>query len=228
MGNPQAAPEIFLGNIGYLSGRPANVDVALLFPEADHYLGIDRPYPAGLLECAAAIRDVADFDVVDERLIAAGALDDYGILIIVDDPLIEESTWLRLHAFLGTGRRRSIIQLVERARPERRGRLDCVDGMDRPPLTHAGQEDRFVVVTGKPDGDDVVMAVQRRYAERLAETEKLKEVEVNRLTARDGVWAGLFEDRVLLYNTTEEERTVEGVRVSPRAIVQVDRERGRG
>ncbi len=218
-GNPQAAGGAYTDNIGLLDGKPAVVDVALFFPEADHYLRIDKPYPDGLLECANAVRDVADFDVIDERLIANGILQRYAVLVIVGDPLIEDTTWIELRNRVRRGHLAAIIQVVEAPLARPVGEFVGVDGVARPLLTGNMAKEVITRVVGQPDGDAAVAAVQQAYAAVLGER-GLKDGKITMLTARDQVWTGLFDHRILAYNTTDRERTVNHTALAGRCILE--------
>ena len=45
------------------------------------------------------------------------------------------------------------------------------------------------------------------------------------LTARDQVWTGLFEHRILAYNTAAEQRTVGKTKLAGRHIIELERRR---
>ena len=154
--NPPAAKEAFTKNIGLLDGIAAQVDVAIFFVEADLYLRIDQPYPDGFLECAQTIRDVADFDIVDERLIADGALADYAILLVIGQPLIEVATYNRLKTAVQRDRPLRIIQIQKKSSAEP-GRFECVDGQIRT------IEKGFTSVQGKPTSNKVINEIAGAY-----------------------------------------------------------------
>ncbi len=221
--NPKAAAKAFTDNIRLLDGKAALVDVALLFPEADHYLRIDRPYPPGLFECANVIRDVADFDVIDERLIAAGALGRYAVVVVVGDPMLEEQTCSQLVAAIDGGGLR-LIQIIPEKTGRAAGRFLRVDGTEVSVERSKGADKGVSLVVGKPDGDEAVAAVRKAYAEALAKR-GLDDRTIEMLTARDGAWAGLFEQRILLYNTGNNEMKVSGNRLSGRGIIEIKRRR---
>jgi len=221
--NPKAAAKAFADNIRLLDGKAAIVDVALLFPEADHYLRIDRPYPPGLLECTNVIRDVADFDVIDERLVAAGALSRYAVLVIVGDPMLEEQTCSQLVAAIDNAGLR-LIQITPEKTGRPTGHFVRVDGTDVSVERSKGTEKRVNLVIGKADGDEAAAAVREAYAGALGKR-GLDDRTIEMLAARDGAWAGLFAHRILLYNTGNSEIRVSGNRLSGRSILEVKRSR---
>jgi hypothetical protein len=221
--NPKEAAAAYTENIGLLDGQEAIVDVALLFPEADHYLRIDQVYPRGLLECANVIRDVADFDVVDERMTAAAALSRYKLLIIPGDPLLEDTTCLQLQTATA-GARLRVIQIVPNQISKPLGQFTTVAGQERQVLSSLGSGRAITRIVGKPDGDDFILAVQKAYADILRQR-GLHSSTVELLTARDQVWTGLFENRILAYNTVDTERTVNGNHLAGRHILEIRRSR---
>jgi len=240
--NPQTASATYNQYIGLLDRyapwqRFVWVEVGLFFPEADHYLRIDKTYPEGLLACAAAIRDVADFDVLDERLIDLG----YGwpVLVIVGDPIIENATWEHLKTF---GRREAsvqIVQIVEKEPPYPAGSFVCVDGTVRSIINRDSKWPKQIHrVIDKPDGEKAIAAVRQAYAQWLTDASiarKVPEACLKLLTAQDGVWTSLFTERipperkgerdgkrfcVLAYNTSDKECMVNGKPLGGRSIAE--------
>ena len=211
-GNPPAAGEAFANNIDLLQGRRFSTYVALFFPEADHYLRIDKPYPEELLACVNAIRDVTDYNVLDERLIRRYLLQQHAVLVIVGDPIIETSTFKEIARWLseswlrhrGTLYERRIIQIVGSpvARPV--GTLMCVDGQTRSLLEEDSiPETWFRHVIGPPDGDETILAVQdaarmtfKPSVFRKLEdgSGKISDEMATLLTKRDDIWTGITFD----------------------------------
>jgi hypothetical protein len=94
-----------------LSSYPA-IDCAVLFPTTTHYLenwntwrpeGFAGGFPAGLREFAEEIRDIVDYDVVDERLVDDGALTRYRTLIWPTGRIVETTTLTKIRAWLENG-----------------------------------------------------------------------------------------------------------------------------
>lgn len=218
--NPEAAGEIFTDNIGLLDHSRAEAKVALFFPESDHYLRINIPYPADLLECAEAVRDVADFDVVDERLIADGALKHYSVLVVLDHPLIEAATFDQIESSVNSQQNLRVIQISRSAIADPPGSFDLVDGRQRTikPAFPRKLDDLYMRVIDAPAGDAAITAVQRAYADTLRGAGILDD-KVEALTARDNVWAGLFVHRILLYNRGSEPRKLLRRTIAPGTIL---------
>ncbi|MBQ7524953.1 MAG: hypothetical protein IJT09_00830, partial [Abditibacteriota bacterium] len=82
-----------LTNDGSETGTaPATTTTALLFPETAHILKLTETYPKGLTEFVNELRDICDFDIIDETLIADGALKKYKTLIIFDTEYVKKET----------------------------------------------------------------------------------------------------------------------------------------
>lgn len=81
----------------YLTQEKPLVDVALFYPSSYHLLNGKeesprRNYPERFAEAARDIREVVDFDILDERMIADGALDTYRVLVFLEGNVVEAST----------------------------------------------------------------------------------------------------------------------------------------
>jgi hypothetical protein len=104
--NPLRAPEAFQRFGSLLTYEKPLVDVALFFPQTQHRLdsGAGGPgFPLHFEEGAAAVRDVMDWDVVDEQLIQDGALASYRMLILFDGKVIEEPALEQILAWVEAG-----------------------------------------------------------------------------------------------------------------------------
>jgi hypothetical protein len=117
--NMARAPEIFQqADTIWRSGAYPKVEAALFFPTSSHRLaspakpglGAERTgpneypgYPDGLSAFAERLRDALDFDVVDERLIADGALASYQVLLWPTGFVAEAATLARMRQWLQAG-----------------------------------------------------------------------------------------------------------------------------
>jgi hypothetical protein len=245
-GNPPAGGEAFTKNIDLLQGRRFSTYVALFFPEADHYLRINKPYPDGLLACANAIRDVTDYDVIDERMVRlTDCLNRYAALVIVGDPILEEATFDRIAGWLTWKDvpEKRLIQIVESPTSRPAGMFTCVDGRTRSLFEkHPEHKSRFQQVIGPPDGDAAVNAVQEA-AQTTFKNSVFRNIElgwgtisdekVQILTRRDDIWASLtfeydnefrrpmiYGYRILTYNTGDQERVLHQHNIKPRQIIE--------
>jgi len=202
-GNPYAAGEAFSKNITILDGSQALVDIACFFPEADHFLRIEQDYPQLWFEMLNPLRDVADYDIVDERMIADGALGLYKLLILYGYPLVEQTTIERLNGFLADGGWILWFQHPtagqEQPDPDQPNALRTVEGKVLAVEAQSGGKGKVAALRVRADSADALRAVQGANRVLLA-SRGLPEAHVELLTRRDGVWAGLFAHRILLYN----------------------------
>lgn len=79
------------------------VDVAMFYPTTTHLLQPDVGYPQMLEQGAAALRDVLNYDIVDERLIQDGALDRYRILVMWEGTVVEAATLEKIRDWVARG-----------------------------------------------------------------------------------------------------------------------------
>ncbi|HET6386994.1 MAG TPA: family 14 glycosylhydrolase [Armatimonadota bacterium] len=90
--NPVANRVEFRRWRNYLTVEQPVVDVALFFPSTDHHLHPGQGLPQRETAAGEALRDVMDFDIVDERLVNDGALSHYRVLIVPEGNFISEQT----------------------------------------------------------------------------------------------------------------------------------------
>jgi hypothetical protein len=217
--NPRDAGAKFTDNINLLDHSRAEAKVALFFPESEHYLRINVAYPAGLLEFAEAVRDVADYDVVDERLIAGGALSHYSVLVMLDHPLIETTTFQQIQSSMNGQQNLRVIEISGSAIADPPGTFELIDGQKSilKPAFPRKMNEVYQRVIDSRASEAVIAAVQMAYAESLRGAGILDD-KVEALTARDGVWAGLFVHRILLYNRGDQPRKLLRHAIEPGTI----------
>ena len=92
----------------YLTVEKPVVDVALFFPITYHLLNANegypqRDYPMRFKEAACSLRQVFDFDIVDEEMIDDAALDAYRVLVFIEGDVIERSVLQRIEAWIRKG-----------------------------------------------------------------------------------------------------------------------------
>jgi hypothetical protein len=101
--NPVGAANAFREYANYLTQERPLVDVALFFPTTDHRLRPGNNFPPRLEAVGRELRDVMDFDIVDEELIADDALKLYRVLVWVEGKYVEEKTLKTLAAWIKKG-----------------------------------------------------------------------------------------------------------------------------
>ena len=178
------------------TGQPGETDVALFCPSTFHRLGGD----AGPTVMAGnALRDLCEFDVLDELLILDGALTTttrYKALIVVQADTVEQAVLTKLEAYAEAGGR--VITLGEL--PFRN-----VDGVASPLGKSA------TVVTGmRPDG--------QWLRELAAELKNVRGVD----GAVDGLWTCRRGDETFVLNWTDQpiRKLIDGaeIELAPRTI----------
>jgi len=98
-----AVADIFAGCRRHLRGEHSITDVAFFFPTAWHRIHLRQGYPPQLVEAAEELRDIMDFDVVDENMIQDGALNGYRVLVMFDGNVMERATFDKIIAWVERG-----------------------------------------------------------------------------------------------------------------------------
>ncbi len=101
--NPVGAADTFREYANYLTQERPLVDVAFFFPTTAQRLCLSNSFPPRLAAVGAQLRDVMDFDIVDEELIADDALRLYRVLVWVEGTCVEEQTLKVLAAWVKKG-----------------------------------------------------------------------------------------------------------------------------
>lgn len=101
--NPIGAQDVFREYTNFFTQEKPVVDVALFFPTTDHRLNPQTDYPPRLAGMAADLRDVMDYDMVDEELMADGALNRYRVLIWLEGTYSEAATLTRIKQWVEHG-----------------------------------------------------------------------------------------------------------------------------
>jgi hypothetical protein len=81
------------------------VDVAMLFPSTSHLLRSDVGYPQTFLKGCADLRDLLNYDIVDERMVQDGALEKggYRLLVMWEGAIMEGLTLSRIKDWVQSG-----------------------------------------------------------------------------------------------------------------------------
>jgi len=190
-----------------LSGEDPLCSVALFFPTSQQRLAADTcDQLPRLLQASEVLRDLTDYDVLDERMILDDALVGRHMLLWPEGTVVDEAVFRRVLEWVKYGG--EVITWC-------RGPITRTDGKElAEPGRGAGEfryrRGRWIVLGGDPGGsEDVFQAmgekvhaiVQERFPDLL---ETLPDRE------RDGILATTFPDRIVLYNGTDSavEKTV--------------------
>jgi hypothetical protein len=164
------------------------VDAAVFFSTAAHRLdnwdnwreGFEGGYPEGMPPWLERLRDVLDYDVVDERLIDDGALRTYRLLIWAFGSRVESSALMKIRRWVEGGGTLLVRDLAA---------LRTVEGT---PVALAAGKGQVIDAGGS--------------LERLAERVRTRDRTMTSLppidARADGVITSLFDDGILLFNRT--------------------------
>jgi hypothetical protein len=101
--NIRESREVYYRYAKYLTVEKPIVDVAMFYPSTSHLLRPDISYPQTFEKGCTDIRDVLNYDILDEPMIADGALDRYRILVLWEGSIIEGETLVKLRDWVQAG-----------------------------------------------------------------------------------------------------------------------------
>ncbi len=87
----------------YLTSERPVTDVAMFFPTTSHLLRPNSGYPTTFEKGCTDIRDVLNYDILDERMIQDGALERIRILVLWEGTVIEGDTLARIREWVQSG-----------------------------------------------------------------------------------------------------------------------------
>ena len=243
----------------YKQGRQPMVDVALLYPTSSHFLEnwnswrVDERkdlfaggFPAGLKDYAEELRDVVDFDVIDERLIEDKALPHYRIVIWPFGTTLEATTLMRIRDYVSKGGTLLVPEL-ERCRTVEGDRGALRDLINLPQENGVRRVEKGYIIETRGDARKIntILAgagdtrnVRGQYPGRLAPA-PVVDNEV------DDLLTSVFEDGFLVFNRGKRQmrknlpasrrdartpgyrNTPESINVPPMGIRWVDGQSGR-
>jgi hypothetical protein len=166
----------------WMEGEYPKVDTALFFPTTAHYLenwnnwkgfGFNGGYPEGLQKYAEDLRDMIDYDVVDERLVSDGFLNAYRVLVWPTGKIVEAATARRVKSWIEKG-----------------GTLLIAD------LDSVHTVESAAAFAGLSKGKGKVIEIGK-------DARDLESKFPGHLDASDGVLVSTFSKGILLYNRTD-------------------------
>jgi hypothetical protein len=103
--NLDASRDHFLRYKRFLTGASPECRLALWLPTYHQYLNPNEPWPAALLETADALRDLCDYEVVDDHLLADDALGklDVRVLALIQADCVSHAAVKSIHAWVESG-----------------------------------------------------------------------------------------------------------------------------
>lgn len=213
--NLDGARDLFARYKEHLTGRRSVTGLALLLPSTTLALHPEWGWPPYLHGFSDVVRDVADYEVVDERMIADGALRRFGtrVLVLADVEYLPESTLRALASWVRKGGvlvalQTSPVRAVDgstilwEALAPRRITGDTTDDLADVWKRCARRVGKGAVLAlpGGPSRIREQAAVVGRLNTDLAQLLPGARNGVRIDPDFDGVRASLFEDRILYYN----------------------------
>ena len=183
-------------------GEYPEIDTALFFSTTAHRLDDRRReqgfsgYPDNLVPLTEGLRDVVDYDVVDERLVADGALSNYRVLVWPIGFVAEAATLSQLRAWVEGGGVLVVGNLANVATVEGdRGAF-----ADLPTGTVISVGSGTIIDTNGDIDQLAALVATRGYVQLGAISSSSLLPPVDRLA--DGVLVSEFDDGIMLFNTT--------------------------
>lgn len=178
----------------WMNGGYPQIDTALFFPTTSHFLdnwdnwrseGFSGGFPEGLQAYAEDLRDMMDYDVVDERLVSDGFLDSYRVLIWPVGSVAESDTLQKIKTWVENGGTLLIAGLKNIKTVEQ---------------TRGAFEDLMHL----PSTDGVRQVGLGKIIEISEKVNDLDSKFPAELDARDGVLISAFQEGILVFNKNDQ------------------------
>lgn len=101
LGKPTPNTPSFVQNVRYLTGEKPIIEAAVLFPNTS--IALNPLTLNSIYAKSSQLRDVLDFDYVDENMIANDALRKYRFLIILDGIYVSHQTLMKIEKWVKAG-----------------------------------------------------------------------------------------------------------------------------
>jgi hypothetical protein len=204
--NPMGAAQVFRDYTNFFTRETPVVDVAMFFPTTDHRLHLEPLYPSPVQAAGHKLRDMMDFDTVDEELIMDDALKHYRVLVWAGGRFIEEpalkkiAKWVK-HGGVVVFQNGVLPETVEGSTKPGSDLLDVTKLSVNVPNGRATPHGKgwVMINSGKGDSfDDLV-----RYATyHLSQLDSTKRDALEIDNEADGVYATLLANgEAILYNS---------------------------
>lgn len=196
--------DIFSTNRRWLRGEHSITDIALFFPTSWHRCNLRKGYPPRLVQAAEEIRDLLDFDVIDENMALDGALANYRVLAMFDGNFIEQAAWDAIRRWIEAGG--TLVMLCDQLP------FTNIEGGQLPPselmaeaesgeITRQFGKGRIIAWAGDWENRQNYYNVIHNAA--FGETPGTD-------SAVDNVWTSLFKNQLLFLNNSDHPVTVSG------------------
>jgi len=219
-------------NVQHLTLSEPIIDVAVIFPNTS--IALNPTLLSLLYNQCSKLRDVLDFDLVDENMMADGALKRYRFLVLLD------GNWLRLQ---------TMIEIRNRVRDggilitTKHSELFTVGGnreLHRQLFSQPERIEKFgngyvLLFNGKGRGSQGFIAKAVYNRDKIYPWTGLPEID----NEFDGVYATRFADKIMYYNSSDStvrksiginnllRRKSFEINVKPHSMVAVDLDRGK-
>jgi hypothetical protein len=208
--NVLGAKDVFDKYADWMTGEDPLVDIAVFFPTTWYQLcASDRAYPPRTMEACGRMRDIMDYDVVDERTVGDGALDRYKVLLVVEGDCMEPQTAEILRDWVSSG---GILLTYDF------GKITSVEG-------EAIAQDLFGFTGDRSLGKGRVISLKESWEQKEALFRSLAETfhgpvrlrmdpQGQRLIddAWDGVFCTVLPTRIALFNSNKDKEVVKEIR----------------
>ena len=101
IGEPNRGAVNLVQSLKHLTLEEPVIDAAVLFPNTS--IAIDPSFIGSIYKQSSKLRDVMDLDLVDENMIADGALGKYRFLLLLDGNLLHQETLMEIESWVKNG-----------------------------------------------------------------------------------------------------------------------------
>lgn len=222
--NMDQARDLFSEYKVFLNGHRSQTNIALLLPTTTCQLHTEWAWPPYLSQFSDVLRKQQDFEVIDERMIADGALSRFGIhlLVLANAEYLKSNTLKRLQSWVQQGG--VLISLQTNS-------VLTIDGSEKqwkalaPEIATATNENETTPLdlktiwkkSGQKIGKGYVLILSGGAKQMQTQADQVVQISENLAeflpgglnscriqNGSDGSLASLFTDRILYYNPTDE------------------------
>jgi hypothetical protein len=210
----------------YLNGSPPRTNVAVWHPTSDLWLKPEHAWSEDAWKLSDPLREVLDYEIIDDRMIVTGALDSLGIrqLILAGADWLDRDAWLQVHSWVRNG---GVLYVLK-------GKAICdVDGKDDlwkeqvpvtiPKLDKQKNPAAYFEQGKKTLGKGIVLTIDTEGTSQKDVARALEILCVNIGSMMDkpennyclidhagnGLLATRFDDKILYFNYTNENKVLD-------------------
>lgn len=183
----------------HLRGEHSITEIALFFATSWHRSNLRQGYPPKLVQAAEEMRDMLDFDMVDENMALDGALKGYRVLAMFDGDFTENAVY---ECIMGWVERGGTLVVRSEQLP-----FSSVEGEVLDISEHLGEARSGGAAFEHGKGQVIIWdgewGARSDYYTLIRDAAYPQGSERMLDGVRDGVWTSLFRDRALYLNTTD-------------------------